>query len=109
MKTLLFLGIIIFYTINYLNVLMKNFQMNTSYLFWNICSRLFNIILFYDISKTICLYSFKNMKEADEKPLYDFNSITYKENQMNGMKYNLNETRVEMFTLSKPYIAKRCP
>ena len=32
---------------------------------------------------------FKNMKEADEKPLYDFNSITYKENQMNGMKYNL--------------------
>ena len=30
-----------------------------------------------------------NVKNADEKPLYDVSSIVYKTNQMNGLKYNL--------------------
>ena len=30
-----------------------------------------------------------NLKNADEKPLYDISSLTYKDNQMNGLKYNL--------------------
>ena len=30
-----------------------------------------------------------NVKNADEKPLYDVDSVVYKENQMNGLKYNL--------------------
>jgi len=31
----------------------------------------------------------KNMKDAEEKPLYDINNDFYKENQMIGMKNNL--------------------
>ena len=32
---------------------------------------------------------FTNIKNADEQPLYDIESLTYKDNQMNGLKYNL--------------------
>ena len=31
----------------------------------------------------------KNVKSADEQPLYDKNSIVYQQNQMDGLKYNL--------------------
>ena len=31
----------------------------------------------------------KNMKDAEEKPLYDINNNFYKENQMVGLKNNL--------------------
>ena len=31
----------------------------------------------------------KSVKKADEQPLYDKNSIVYKQNQMDGLKYNL--------------------
>jgi hypothetical protein len=31
----------------------------------------------------------KNMKDAEEKPLYDINNTFYKENQMVGLKNNL--------------------
>ena len=31
----------------------------------------------------------KNIKEVDEKPLYDINSSIYKETQMEGLKNNL--------------------
>jgi|TARA_B110000003_G_C16212158_1_gene363837 hypothetical protein len=30
-----------------------------------------------------------NIKNADEKPLYDVNSLTYQKNQMVGLKHNL--------------------
>ena len=31
----------------------------------------------------------KSVKNADEQPLYDKNSIVFKQNQMDGLKYNL--------------------
>lgn len=32
---------------------------------------------------------FKNIKDVNEKPLYDKNSLVYKNNQMEGLRYNL--------------------
>ena len=31
----------------------------------------------------------KNIKDVDDQPLYDINSLSYKENQMVGLKNNL--------------------
>jgi 5-methylcytosine-specific restriction endonuclease McrA len=32
---------------------------------------------------------FKNVKDIDERPLYDVNSVVYKQNQMDGLRFNL--------------------
>jgi len=32
---------------------------------------------------------FKSVKDVDERPLYDKNSLMYKQNQMEGLRYNL--------------------
>jgi hypothetical protein len=49
-------------------------------------------ILFYyfmSYQKTFVYNVFKNVKDIDERPLYDLNSIVYKQNQMDGLRYNL--------------------
>ncbi len=49
------------------------------------------ILLYYFMTfqKQFVYQLMTNVKRADEKPLYDMNSIVYKDNQMNGLKYNL--------------------
>ena len=49
-------------------------------------------ILFYyfmSYQKKFVYNVFKNVKDIDERPLYDINSIVYKQNQMDGLRYNL--------------------
>ncbi len=49
------------------------------------------LIIFYLLNhqKLFVYKVVKNMKEAEEKPLYDINNSFYKENQMVGLKNNL--------------------
>jgi len=50
-----------------------------------------SLFLYYLMSfhKQFVYRVFTNIKNADEQPLYDTESNTYKDNQMNGLKYNL--------------------
>ena len=49
------------------------------------------ITLYYFMSfqKNFIYNILKSVKDVDERPLYDKNSIVYKENQMDGLRYNL--------------------
>ncbi len=50
------------------------------------------VFLLYYLMSYQKLFMYKlmtNVKNADDKPLYDVNSVIYKNNQMDGLKYNL--------------------
>ena len=49
------------------------------------------IVLYYLMSfqKNFVYNVMKSVKNIDEQPLYDKNSIVFKQNQMDGLKYNL--------------------
>ena len=49
------------------------------------------IVLYYlmTFQKPFVYNIMKSVKNADEQPLYDKNSIVFKQNQMDGLKYNL--------------------
>ncbi len=49
------------------------------------------LLLYYFLSfqKNFVYNVLKSVKEVDERPLYDKNSIVYKQNQMDGLRYNL--------------------
>ena len=89
MKVLIFLGIliIIYYQIY---IRFPQYLSNQHHLYFGgfILGSLF---LYYLMSfhKPFVYRVFTNLKNADEQPLYDINSFTYKDNQMNGLKYNL--------------------
>ena len=89
MKTLIFLGIIIFIYYQLFKRFPEKFSNEHHIYFGIFVAGYLTLYYFMTFQKPFVYTVFKNMKEADEKPLYDFNSITYKENQMNGMKYNL--------------------
>ena len=70
----------------------KRFQKiitKTSFIFYCICSMLFITLLFFIFSKKFVYNVLKSVKDVDERPLYDKNSIVYKQNQMDGLRYNL--------------------
>ena len=46
-------------------------------------------LLFHVFSKKFVYNVLKSVKDVDERPLYDSNSIVYKQNQMDGLRYNL--------------------
>ena len=49
------------------------------------------VILYYMMvfQKPFIYNIIKSIKDVDEQPLYDKSSIVYKQNQMDGLKYNL--------------------
>ena len=49
------------------------------------------IVIYYFMSyqKPFVYKMFNNIQETNNKPLYDINSSSYKDNQANGLKYNL--------------------
>ena len=87
MKVLIFLGIliIIYYQIY---IRFPQYLSNQHHLYFGgfILGALF---LYYLMSfhKPFVYRVFTNLKNADEQPLYDINSFTYKDNQMNGLKF----------------------
>tara|TARA_Y100000389_G_scaffold203148_1_gene250637 strand:+ start:1152 stop:1586 length:435 start_codon:yes stop_codon:yes gene_type:complete len=89
MKTLIFLGILIFIYYQLFKHYPEKFK-NEHHIYFGIFVSGY-LMLYYlmTFQKNFVYTVFKNIKDIDEKSLYDFNSITYKENQMNGMKYNL--------------------
>ena len=47
-------------------------------------------LLNLDVGNIRSVYNvLKSVKDVDERPLYDKNSIVYKQNQMDGLRYNL--------------------
>ena len=68
---------------------LKNSQTNKHIYFGVFC--LVYLTLFYLLNhqKPFVYRVVKNMKDAEEKPLYDINNDFYKQNQMVGLKNNL--------------------
>ena len=89
MKALVFITIIIiiYYQINKrlpISLPIKN------HIYFVVFCLIYLIILYLFKYQKIFIYKvFKNIKDADEKPLYDINSMVYKETQMLGLKHNL--------------------
>jgi len=88
-KSLIFLGIII--GIYY--YLFKKFPerfTNKEHIYFSIFCIVYLIIFYLMNHQKLFVYRVvKNMKDAEEKPLYDINNTFYKENQMVGLKNNL--------------------
>lgn len=89
MKALIFLILLItiYYQIN------KRFPGKLSiknHIYFTIFCSIYLIILYLLKKQKYFVYKvFKNIKDVDEKPLYDINSLVYKETQMTGLKNNL--------------------
>lgn len=89
MKALIFLSIIIliYYQIN------KRFPEKIStkkHIYFIIFCIIYLVLLYLFKYQKLFVYNvFKNIKDVDEKPLYDINSMVYKETQMMGLKNNL--------------------
>ena len=63
---------------------------NKGHIYFGLFCIIYMIIVYLLNHKKMFVYNVvKNMKEADEKPLYDINNSFYKENQMIGLKNNL--------------------
>ena len=89
MKALLILGIIIFIY----------YQINKWYPFelgWNYHLYFYGFVIVYLLfyylmsnQKPFVYKMLKNVQEVHDKPLYDIDSLSYKKNQSQGLKYNL--------------------
>ena len=63
---------------------------NKNHIYFPIFCTVYLIIFYFLNHQKLFVYKVvKNMKEAEEKPLYDINNNFYKENQMFGLKNNL--------------------
>ena len=82
MKSIIFLAILI--TIYYqVNKRYPEKLTNKNHIYFGIfCAIYVTIIYLLKYQKIFVYRVFKSIKEVDEKPLYDINSVIYKENQM---------------------------
>ena len=90
MKSIIFLAVIftIYYQVNkrYPEKLTKK-----NHIYFGIfCAIYLTILYLFKYQKIFVYRIFKSIKDVDEKPLYDMNSVIYKENQMVGLKNNLS-------------------
>ena len=60
-----------------------------SFIFLWFCYYLFNYLLFNEFYQPFVYQVMKNVQETHDKPLYDIDSMRYKKNQTEGLKYNL--------------------
>ncbi len=89
MKSLLFLILIIIIYYQIYKRYPEKYTTKTHTYFIIFCS--IYVIIYYLMShQKIFVYKIlKNIKEVDERPLYDINSLVYKETQMEGLKNHL--------------------
>ena len=89
MKALFFLGILIFiyYQINR----WFPFDIPWNYhIYFYIFIGIYLLILYLmNFQQSFVYKMMKNVQDTHNKPLYYIDSLSYKENQMNGLKYNL--------------------
>ena len=89
MKVIIFLAILIFIYYQ-IYIRFPEYLTNQHHLYFG--GFVFGVLFLYymmSFHKPFMYQLFTNLKSADEKPLYDIHSFTYKDNKMNGLKYNL--------------------
>lgn len=89
MKALLCLAFLIF--IYYQIIKWTPFEISWNYhlYFYGFVTIYIVIYYFMSYQKPFVYKMFNNIQETNNKPLYDINSSSYKDNQANGLKYNL--------------------
>ena len=89
MKALIFLILLI--TIYYqINKRFPDKLTNKNHIYFVIFCLIYSVIFYLLKNQRQFVYKvFKNIKDSDDKPLYDINSLVYKETQMTGLKNNL--------------------
>jgi len=89
MKSLLFLGILIFIYYQCIRYYPYEIPWNYHSYFYGFVGAYLLIYYFMNYQQLFVYKMFHNIQEAHNKPLYDMNSTSYKENQIQGIKYNI--------------------